>query len=181
MARDKVLPHARVHIVGHKYASCARRCAVMRGSRNTRYPGATRKTPDLSATRVVHTQLSLRTNAPAYLAHTIRRVWYYDNLGAGVCELNGNSLCALNVNLTVRNACSHTHRSTHCELGFRSMYESRWAADLVPATGNTTYLYDKRKIEIMRVRNINVDILISILVILSTQGLIRWSANHRIN
>lgn len=47
------------HIVGHKYASCARRCAVMRGSRNTRYPEATRKTPDLSATRVVHTQLSL--------------------------------------------------------------------------------------------------------------------------
>lgn len=48
-------------------------------------------------------------------------------------------------------------------------------------TGNTTYT-DKRISGIMRVRNINVDILISILVILSVQELYDGQLrDHRIN
>lgn len=94
---------------------------------------------------------------------------YYDN--SDKSELNRDSLCALNVNQIVRNAYTPIYalrvsNFTRCPNGARNE---------IRGTSDREYdMYDKR--EITRVRNINVDILISILVILSMQGLIRWSA-----
>lgn len=66
------------------------------------------------------------------------------------------------------------------ELEFRSMHKSSAKREPVRGRFDTSEreydMYDKREIRITRVHNINVDILISILVILSMQGLIRRSA-----
>jgi len=68
---------------------------------------------------------------------------------------------------------------------FRSIHESNTQRESLDGrfdVGDRGYgMYDKRENGITRVRDINVDILISILIILSMQGLIQWSATQSSN